>query len=78
MTCLTFPRISLGTRGAASAVLDVTVRALEGSKDIIATVAPVPGLSVALSMMIALLKRIQVRVHLALSAGADSIVRRRT
>ncbi|TFK84886.1 hypothetical protein K466DRAFT_601651 [Polyporus arcularius HHB13444] len=55
MTCLKLPKFSF----AATAVLDGTVRSLEATKDTITAAAPVPGLSIALNVVIELLKKIQ-------------------
>lgn len=60
MTCLKLPKFSF----AATAVLDGTVRSLEATKDTITAAAPVPGLSIALNVVIELLKKIQVRDRL--------------
>ncbi len=57
MTRLKFPKISL----TPIAVLDGTVASLEATKDAITAAAPVPGLSIALNVLIALLKKLQVR-----------------
>ncbi|TFK79096.1 hypothetical protein K466DRAFT_668231 [Polyporus arcularius HHB13444] len=55
MKRLTFPRISL----TSIAVLDVTVEILETTQDTITSAAPVPGLSIALNVLLALLKKLQ-------------------
>ncbi len=48
------------TSVAIEAVLEVTVKGLEASKDAVVAVALIPGLSVAFSLIIELLKKIQV------------------
>ncbi|KAI0688207.1 hypothetical protein C8T65DRAFT_835039 [Cerioporus squamosus] len=55
MTRLKIPRISL----TPIFVLDGTVTSLEATKDAITAAAPVPGLGIALNVLIKLLKRIQ-------------------
>ena len=54
------PRLSLRARKTVGTILDLTVRGLETGKDTIAAVAPVPGLSVALDVLIEVLKKVQV------------------
>ncbi|KAI0699645.1 hypothetical protein C8T65DRAFT_742458 [Cerioporus squamosus] len=51
MTCLKLPEFSPTTREAASTALDLTVKALENSKDVISA-APVPGLGIALDVLV--------------------------
>ncbi|KAI0686341.1 hypothetical protein C8T65DRAFT_747435 [Cerioporus squamosus] len=58
MTRLGLLKASPRTKEAAVTVLDLTVKGLEASKDTIAAAVPVPGLSVALSVAIELLKKI--------------------
>ncbi|KAI0688203.1 hypothetical protein C8T65DRAFT_675019 [Cerioporus squamosus] len=58
MTCLKLPEFSPTAREAASTALDLTVKALENSKDVISA-APVPGLGIALDVLVKVLKKAQ-------------------
>ena len=73
ITALTFPyldvimaciRFSAGwspeTTETANAVIDLALRSLEASKDTITATAPVPGLSIALSLLVRILRTAQV------------------
>ena len=60
MARLKLPRLSSRTRDTARTILDLTLRGLETGKDTIVAAAPVPGLGVALDVLIALLQKVQV------------------
>ena len=54
------PRLSSRARKTVRTMLDLTIRGLEVGKDTISAAAPVPGLNVALDVLIEVLKKVQV------------------
>ncbi|TFK84875.1 hypothetical protein K466DRAFT_588532 [Polyporus arcularius HHB13444] len=53
------PHLPSKTRKVANTVLDAAVKGLEVSKDVITAAAPIPGLSIALDLLVATLKKVQ-------------------